>query len=111
MQQVTTKLPEDEKKDNKTERASPSVGATTEKDLGPHVNNKLLHHAGNFPVIFMLMLVVVVAGYFAYHNRTKIHRFIKEGFGKAKQTGSAYVKVKLEDDIELPREANRQYVY
>jgi len=35
-------------------------------------SNKLLHHAGNFPVIFMLMLVVVVAGYFAYHNRTKV---------------------------------------
>lgn len=36
---------------------------------------------------------------------------MKEGYGKAKQTGTAYVKVKLEDDIELPREANRQYVY
>jgi len=104
---------EDEKKDKKPERASPSVGAATEKDLAPYVNdgNQLSHHAGNFPVTFMLTLAVVVAGYFAYHNRTKIHRFIKEGFGRAKQTGSAYVKVKLEDDIELPREANRQYVY
>lgn len=45
--------------------------------------------------------------YFTY----QIHRFIKESYGRAKQTGTAYVKVKLEDDIELPREANRQYIY
>ncbi|KAJ7379012.1 hypothetical protein OS493_018806 [Desmophyllum pertusum] len=68
--------------------------------------------SSNFPVIFMVILVAVIGVYFAYHNRSKIHRFIKEGYSKAaKQSGTGYVKVKVDDDIELPREANRQYVY
>lgn len=43
----------------------------------------------------------------------QINHFLKEGFVKAKKGGSGYLKVKVEDGdyIELPRDANRQYVY
>lgn len=43
----------------------------------------------------------------------QVNHFLKEGFVKAKKGGSGYLKVKVEDGdyIELPRDANRQYVY
>jgi len=107
------------KTSNKTAATQPNIATNQEGESGnPDTNNKsqrgdtqLSRRTSSFPVFFMLILVAVVAGYFAYHNRTKIHRFIKESYGRAKQTGTAYVKVKLEDEIELPREANRQYIY
>lgn len=75
--------------------------------------SQLIKHRVSFPVLFMVMLVFIVAIYFGYHNRNKINHFLKEGFVKAKKGGSGYLKVKVEDGdyIELPRDANRQYVY
>lgn len=75
--------------------------------------SRSLKRGGSFPVLFMVVLVFVVAVYVGYHNRYKINRFLKEGIVGAKERGSGYLKVKVEDldDIELPRDANRQYVY
>ena len=42
----------------------------------------------------------------------QIHTFIKEGVSQPKHRGTGYLKVKVEDDtINLPREANREYIY
>ncbi|XP_058940748.2 salivary glue protein Sgs-3-like [Pocillopora verrucosa] len=94
------------------------TGKSNSTNHSPSVNpgsglSQLIKHRVSFPVLFMVMLVFIVAVYFGYHNRNKINHFLKEGFVKAKKGGSGYLKVKVEDGdyIELPRDANRQYVY
>lgn len=94
------------------------IGKSNSTNHSPSVNpgsglSQLIKHRVSFPVLFMVMLVFIVAVYFGYHNRNKINHFLKEGFVKAKKGGSGYLKVKVEDGdyIELPRDANRQYVY
>lgn len=108
------------KANNTTESTTNTTqtGKSNSTNHSPSVNpgsglSQLIKHRVSFPVLFMVMLVFIVAVYFGYHNRNKINHFLKEGFVKAKKGGSGYLKVKVEDGdyIELPRDANRQYVY
>ncbi|XP_068710428.1 putative mediator of RNA polymerase II transcription subunit 30 [Montipora foliosa] len=71
----------------------------------------LLGYKSNFPAIFMIILLLIVVIYFGYHNRNKIQRFIKTGYSSRNHGSSGYVKVKVEDEINLPHDANRHYVY
>ncbi|XP_067038899.1 bromodomain-containing protein DDB_G0270170-like isoform X1 [Acropora muricata] len=65
----------------------------------------------HFPTIFMVLLVIVVVTYMIYHNRNKVHNFIKKDLSGNHESSVGYVKVKVEDDLDLPRDANRHYIY
>lgn len=64
-------------------------------------------------IVPSLMLVCNMGTSLPFSLALQINHFLKEGFVKAKKGGSGYLKVKVEDGdyIELPRDANRQYVY
>lgn len=89
----------------KSEQESPPPRKAKSPDDGSLTNRS------HFPTIFMVILVIVVVTYMIYHNRTKIHNFIKKHQSRDQESGPGYVKVKVDDDLDLPRDANRHYVY
>lgn len=70
-----------------------------------------LINRSHFPTIFMVILVIVVVIYVIYHNRNKVQNFIKKHQSRDHESGPGYVKVKVDDDLDLPHDANRHYVY
>ena len=64
-------------------------------------------------IVLSLTLVCNMGISMPFSLSLQINHFLKEGFVKAKKGGSGYLKVKVEDGdyIELPCDANRQYVY
>ncbi|XP_074613002.1 uncharacterized protein LOC141872253 [Acropora palmata] len=104
----TTLAPSKKNDSTKSEQESPSTRKakqTESRDDGSLINRS------HFPTIFMVILVIVVVTYMIYHSRIKIHNFIKKHRSRDQESGPGYVKVKVDDDLDLPRDANRHYVY